>query len=332
MYNKKKAILITGGAGFIGSHLAEKLLAQGEEVLIIDDLSTGNLDNLKHLEGNQNFKFIEGSVLDKDLLVQNIAKVDEVYHLAAAVGVKTIIDKPLESFLINIDGTKNVLEAAAKKKIPVLIASSSEVYGKNNKLPFKEEDDRVYGSAYHNRWGYGFSKGSDEFLGLAYFREKQLPVIIVRLFNVIGPRQTGAYGMVVPRFVKQALSGQALTIYGDGRQTRCFGYIDDVVDALIGLMENPKSYGQIFNVGSDEEISIKDLAEKIIELTKKKLPNINPKIEFIPYAEVYGTDFEDMLRRRPDLAKIKKTINYHPKFTLEESLKKIINYCINDAR
>lgn len=316
-----KKILITGGAGFIGSHLAEKLLKQGEEVFVLDDLSTGSLENINHFKNNQSFHFIKGSILDEKLTAETVEKVDEVYHLAAAVGVKTIIDKPLESFLINIDGTKNVLEVVAKRKIPILITSSSEVYGKNDNLPFKEEDDRIYGSAFHNRWGYGLSKGSDEFLGLAFFREKKLPVIIVRLFNVIGPRQSGAYGMVAPRFIKQALSGEPMTIYGDGDQTRCFGYVEDIVDALISLMGNSQAYGQIFNVGSDEEISIKDLAQKI-----KSLTGSESRIDFIPHSEIYGSDFEDMLHRKPDISKVKNLINYEPKFNLEESLKKIIDY------
>jgi len=321
MSDSKKAILITGGAGFIGSHLAEKLLQKGEEVFVIDDLSTGSLENIKHLEDNPKFHFIQGSVLDRDLVLQTVAKVDEIYHLAAAVGVKTIIEKPLQSFLVNIDGTKNVLEAADIRKIPVLITSSSEVYGKNDKLPFKEEDDRVYGSAYHDRWGYGLSKGSDEFLGLAFFREKSLPVVIVRLFNVIGPRQSGSYGMVVPRFIKQALNNEPIEVYGDGGQTRAFGYVGSVVNALEELMRNKeKSYGQIFNLGSDEKISIKDLAQKIIALTKSR-----SEIKFIPYAQVYGENFEDMRDRQPDLTRIKKAINYQP-IALADSLQKTIDY------
>lgn len=314
-------ILVTGGAGFIGSHLTEKLLQKGEEVFVIDNLSTGSLKNLEHLEGNPLFHFIKGSVLDRDLIAQTVAKVDMVYHLGAAVGVKTIIEKPLESFLVNIDGTKNILEAADIRKIPVLIASSSEVYGKNSRLPFKEEDDRVYGSAYHDRWGYGLSKGSDEFLGLAFFREKGLPAVIARLFNVIGPRQSGSYGMVVPRFIKQALNNESIEVHGDGGQTRCFGYVGSVVNALIELMRNKeKSYGQIFNVGSDEKISIKALAEKIIELTKSR-----SEIKFIPYAQVYGENFEDMRDRQPDLSRIKEAINYQP-IALTESLQKTIDY------
>lgn len=322
MSNDLKTILITGGAGFIGSHLTEKLLQKGDEVFVIDNLSTGSLENLKHLEDNPKFHFIKGSVLDRDLIAQTVAKVDEIYHLAAAVGVKTIIEKPLESFLVNIDGTKNILEAADIRKIPVLITSSSEVYGKNEKLPFKEEDDRIYGSAYHDRWGYGLSKGSDEFMGLAYFREKGLPVVIVRLFNVIGPRQSGSYGMVVPRFIKQVLNNESIEVYGDGGQTRCFGYVGSVVNALIELVRNKeKSYGQIFNVGSDEKISIKDLAQKILKL----IPGSSAQIKTIPYAQVYGENFEDMRDRQPNLSKIKKAINYQP-ISLEESLKKTIEY------
>ena len=315
-------ILVTGGAGFIGSHLVEKLLQKGAEVFVVDDLSTGSLENIKHLEDNPRFHFIKGSVLDRDLVGEAVAKVDEIYHLAAAVGVKTIIEKPLESFLINIDGTKNVLEAADIRKTPVLITSSSEVYGKNDKLPFKEEDDRIYGSAYHDRWGYGLSKGSDEFLGLAFFREKSLPVVIVRLFNVVGPRQSGSYGMVVPRFIKQALKNEPIEVYGDGGQTRCFGYVGSVVNVLIELVENKeKSYGQIFNVGSDEKISIKDLAQKILEL----IPESQSKIKLVPYAQVYGDNFEDMRDRQPDLARIKKAINYQS-VNLDEGLEKTIDY------
>jgi UDP-glucose 4-epimerase len=315
MPNNKK-ILITGGAGFIGSHLAEKLLADGQEVFILDDLSTGSLENIKHLK---DVHFTQGSVLDEKLVNEIVDKVDQVYHLAAAVGVKTIVERPLDSFLVNIDGTKNVLAAAAKKQIPVLITSSSEVYGKNDELPFSEEDDRVYGSIYHERWGYGLSKTSDEFLGLAYFKEKKLPVVIVRLFNVTGPRQKGAYGMVVPRFIQQALANQPFEIYGDGEQTRCFGYVKDVAGALVGLMEK-QAYGRIFNVGSAEEISIKGLAEKI-----KELAGSQSEMKFIPYKQVYGENFDDMRHRRPDLTAIKQVINYNPQ-SLEETLKSIIAF------
>lgn len=316
-----KKILITGGAGFIGSHLAEKLLKSDEEVFVIDDLSTGSLKNIAHLKDDKNFHFIKGTILDARIIERLVKKVNQIYHLAAAVGVKTIIDKPLESFLLNIKGTEIVLDAAVKYKIPVLVASTSEIYGKNDNLPFTEDSDRVYGSAYHSRWGYAISKGADEFLALAFHREKGLNAIIVRLFNVIGPRQTGVYGMVVPRFVQQALAGDHITVYGDGYQTRCFGYVDDITDALIKLTGNSKTIGHIFNLGSDEEISIKELAQLVIRLTASK-----SKIIFVPYAKVYGQDFDDMARRRPDLSKIKKLVGYEPKITLEESLRRIIDY------
>lgn len=319
--NSNKKILITGGAGFIGSHLAEKLLLRGEEVFVIDDLSTGSLKNIVHLKNDKNFHFTKGTILDRKKMEALIKKADMVYHLAAAVGVKTIVDKPLYSFLLNLKGTEIVLDIAAKYKTPVLIASTSEIYGKNNKVPFSEESDRIYGSAYHNRWGYALSKGGDEFLALAYYREKGLPVFVVRFFNVIGPRQTGVYGMVVPQFIQQALSGKSITIFGDGNQTRCFGDVEDVTDALIKLVNNPKAIGNIFNIGSDEEISIKDLAEKV-----KKLTGSRSKISFIPYDKIYGKDFEDMFRRKPDLSKIGKLINYQPKLSLDKSLNKIIDY------
>lgn len=321
MQRDKKKILITGGAGFIGSHLAEKLLLLGEEVFVIDDLSTGSLKNINHLKKNKNFHFIKGSVTDKKKLERLIAKVDQIYHLAAAVGVKTIMEKPLESLLNNLLGAEIVFEAASKRKIPVLFTSTSEVYGKNINIPFREDSDRIYGSAYNTRWGYGMSKGVDEFLALAYSREKKLPVVTVRLFNVIGPRQTGAYGMVAPTFVRQALSGKPITVFGDGSQTRCFGNVEDIVSALIKLINTPKTYGQIFNLGSDEEISIKDLAEKVKQLTKSK-----SKILFVSYTKVYGSSFEDMMKRKPDLTKIKKAIGYQPKKTLDQSLREIIDY------
>jgi len=317
-----RKILITGGAGFIGSHLAEKLLNQGEEVFVVDDLSTGSLDNIKHLKDNKSFHFTEGSVLDESLMAELISQADEIYHLAAAVGVKTVIEKPLDSLLNNLRGAEIVFEAATSKLIPVLFASTSEVYGKNENIPFQEDSDRVYGSAYNTRWGYGMSKGVDEFLALAYFREKKLPVTIVRLFNVIGPRQSEAYGMVVPRFIKQALTGEPLTVYGDGHQTRCFANVKDVVQGLVDLTKNKEAFGQIFNLGSDEEIAIKELAQKVKALTGSK-----SEIVFVPYSEVYGPGFEDMLYRKPDLSKIKQAIDYQPKLSLEETLKQIIDSC-----
>ncbi len=316
----RKKVLVTGGAGFIGSHLSEKLLDLGHGVLVIDDLSTGSLKNISRLKQNKNFQFIKGSVLDRKKMLSLVRRVDRVYHLAAAVGVKTIMEKPLNSFLSNLRGTEIVLELAMRHKTPVLFTSSSEVYGKNDSLPFKEEDDRVYGSAYNDRWGYAFAKAADEFLTLAYFKEKGLPAIVVRLFNVIGPRQTGAYGMVVPRFVKQALANQAITIYGTGTQTRCFCDVQDAVDALIKLMECSGALGQIFNLASEEEIKIKHLAEMIKSLTRS-----NSRIKHVPYHEVFGKDFADMARRRADIGKIRRLIGYRPRVTLEASLKKIIN-------
>ncbi|MBI2625239.1 MAG: SDR family NAD(P)-dependent oxidoreductase [Candidatus Nealsonbacteria bacterium] len=321
MATNKRKVLITGGAGFIGSHLAEKLLQKGEEVFVIDNLSTGRIENISHLRKNRNLHFIKDTILNKKRVERLVSRMSQVYHLAAAVGVKTVVEKPLESFLLNLRGTEIVLEAASKKKIPVLLASTSEVYGKNSKLPFKEEDDRVYGSALQSRWGYGMSKGGDEFMALAYCREKGLPAVIVRIFNVIGPRQTGVYGMVVPRFVDQALSGNSITVYGNGFQTRCFAYVSDVVEALIALSSHHKAIGQIFNVGSDEEISIKDLAKTVKILTASP-----SRITFVPYSKAYGQDFVDMEHRKPDISKIGKLIGYRPKVSLEESLKIIINY------
>lgn len=317
----KKRILITGGAGFIGSHLAEKLLSLGEEVFVIDNLSTGSLKNISHLRNNKNFHFIRGSVIEKQKLKKLTSKADQIFHLAAAVGVKTIMEKPLSSLLNNLLGTEIIFETASKRKIPVLFTSTSEVYGKNTNIPFREDSDRIYGSAFNTRWGYGMSKGVDEFLALAYYREKKLPVVTVRLFNVIGPRQTGAYGMVAPTFIKQAIIGKPITVFGDGSQTRCFGNVEDVVVALIKLINTPKAYGQIFNLGSDEEISIKNLAEKV-----KKLTNSKSRISLVPYNKVYGPGFEDMMQRKPDLAKIKKAIGYKPKKTLDQSLREIIAY------
>lgn len=317
--NRRKTVFITGGAGFIGSHLAEKLLSLGRRVFVLDNLSTGSIENIKHLLSRKDFVFKKGNVLNRALLKRCMGGVDEIYHLAAAVGVKTIMDNPLESLLVNIKGTENVLEIAEEKKTPTLLVSTSEIYGKSTKLPFHEEDDRVYGSAYNHRWGYAFSKGIDEFLGLAYAGEKNVPVRIVRLFNVIGPRQTGEYGMVVPRFVKQALSGEPITIYGTGKQTRSFADVDDVADALIKIMRHSKSRGEIYNLGSDEEISINNLAKNIINLT-----NSSSKILYIPQGKVYGPGFEDMERRCPDLSKVRKLIGYRPKNSLNNTIKKII--------
>lgn len=317
----KKTVFITGGAGFIGSHLAEKLLAMRRGVFVLDDLSTGSKKNIAHLLGNKNFVFKKGSVLNKSLVKKCVSGADEIYHLAAAVGVRNVMEKPLESLILNTRGTEIVLESAKDRKIPVLITSTSEIYGKNTRTPFREDDDRVYGSIYNYRWGYAFSKGVDEFLGLAYFREKGLPVRIVRLFNVIGPRQTGEYGMVVPQFIQQALKGKDLIVHGDGEQTRCFADIHDVTDALIKVMDHPKSAGEVLNLGSDQEVSINRLAARIINLTHS-----SSKISHVPYEKVYPRGFEDMRRRKPDLTKVKKLIGYKLRNNLDYTIKKIIDY------
>lgn len=319
MNNKK--ILISGGAGFIGSHLAEKLLEDNKEVFVVDNLSTGRLENIEHLKSNKDFHFVKGSVLDEDLMKELMGKVDQVYHLAAAVGVKKILEEPLDCLLTNINGTEIVLKEAAKRSVKILIASSSEVYGKGDKVPFKEEDDRIYGSVYNNRWIYAFSKGVDEFLGLAYYKEKKLPVIIVRFFNVIGPRQVGRYGMVVPTFVKQGLKNEPITVYGDGEQTRSFADVEDIVNAIIKLMDTKQAEGQVINLGADREISINNLAKKVKELT-----NSSSEITHIPYTQAYPDGFEDLRRRVPDISNVRKMIGYEPKFSLEETIKKIIKY------
>ena len=331
MVNKanKKSVLITGGAGFIGSHLAEKLLTMGDRVFVLDNLSTGRIENIKHLISRNvsrstpgsDFTFKKGDVLNKALVKRCASGVDEIYHLAAAVGVKTVMEKPLESLILNMKGTENVLEAAEGRKIPVLLPSTSEIYGKNTNTPFSEKDDRLYGPVHNYRWGYAFSKGVDEFLGLAYFRERGVPVRIVRLFNVVGPRQSGEYGMVVPRFIKSAILGEPLVIHGTGNQTRCFGDVADVADALIKIMRHVRSAGEVYNLGSDREISINDLAKKVIKLTGSK-----SNIKHISYKKAYGDGFEDMQRRKPDLSKIKKLIGYNPKNILDDVIKKIIKY------
>ncbi|MCL1827489.1 MAG: GDP-mannose 4,6-dehydratase [Candidatus Cloacimonetes bacterium] len=314
-------ILITGGAGFIGSHLCEALLAKGHKVSIIDNLSTGKLSNIDHLQVNESFHYVLGSILDRDILESLISEADEIYHLAAAVGVSYIINNPLLSLQTNIEGTENVLEFANKYKRKVLIASTSEIYGKSDKIPFKEEDDRVLGSTSISRWGYSCSKAIDEFLSLAYHREKKLPVVIVRLFNTVGPRQTGQYGMVIPKFVKAAMLGHPITIHGNGKQSRCFADVADIVWSLQALMSEPRAIGQVFNVGNKEEISIEDLAMKIKDMTKS-----SSKIEYIPYENAYEEGFEDMLRRMPDLSKVNEFIGYEPQYSLDMILERVIKF------
>ena len=314
-------ILVTGGAGFIGSHLSEQLLSLGHHVTIIDNLSTGRFSNIAHLQSNPDFQYVIGTILDHRLMETLISECDQVYHLAAAVGVKYIIDNPLQSLQTNIVGTEIILEYANKYKKKVLITSTSEIYGKSDIIPFKEEDDRLLGSTSISRWGYSCSKAIDEFFALAYYREKKLPTVIVRCFNTVGPRQTGQYGMVLPKFVKAALMNHPITIFGDGKQSRCFGYVADVVNGMIALTKEPKAEGEIFNIGNTEEITIQDLAIKIKQMTNSK-----SKIEYIPYDEAYEEGFEDMKRRVPDLTKIKNCINYEPKHNLESIIERVIEY------
>ena len=313
-------IVITGAAGFIGSHLAEKLIEAGHEVVGIDDLSTGSQTNLTGLKGDPAFEFIEDDVRNRHTLHILIEQCDVVFHLAAAVGVQLIGEKPAHMIETNIDGTRIVLDVAGKSGKKVLVASSSEIYGKSNVVPFREDDDILLGNTRSFRWSYACSKLTAEFLGLAYHREHGSPVIIARLFNTIGPRQSGRYGMVVPRFVSQALKDEPITIYGTGQQTRCFAYVGDVVDGLIGLMDCPQAVGRVYNLGSTEETTIESLADKIIEMTASK-----SKKQFISYQEAYGQGFEDIIRRVPCLERIEKCIGYRPKTSLEQSLQMVID-------
>ncbi len=318
-------ILITGGAGFIGSHLAGAHLEKGDEVYVIDDLSTGSMENIEPLLENENYGprlfFSLDSILNHEKMVELLGICDRVYHLAAAVGVLYVLEHPFESIRTNIQGTEKVLELSQKFKKRVLITSSSEVYGKHLHAPLVETDNIIYGPSSKFRWSYAASKLMDEFMALAYHRTNGLEVVITRLFNTVGPGQTGAYGMVIPRLVGQALKGQPLTVFGDGKQTRTFTYVKDVVDALIGLMESPKATGELYNVGGTEEISIEDLAKKIIAMT-----NSDSKIEYIPYEVAFEKDFEDMERRVPGIQKIKDCIGFEPKTDLDGILKSVIAY------
>jgi UDP-glucose 4-epimerase len=312
-------VLITGGAGFIGSHLSEHLIGLGQEVAVIDDLSTGSLDNIAHLSDNPAFSFVEGNACDSALMDGLVRDCDTVYHLAAAVGVQLIVDRPVHTIETNIHGTETVLELASKYRKKVLLASTSEVYGKSEKVPFHEDDDTVLGSTRFSRWSYACSKAIDEFLGFAYHDERDLDVIIVRLFNTIGPRQVGNYGMVVPRFVDAALKGEQIRIFGDGKQTRCFASVTDVVGAIVALMADDKTPGRVYNIGSNEEISISSLADMVIERTASSSTK-----KFISYKEAYGKEFDDMLRRVPCLKRINETIGYEPKMNLAQTLDTII--------
>jgi len=313
--------LITGGAGFIGSHLAEALLERGWRVEIIDDLSTGSIRNIEHLKGHPYFSYVLDTVMNRPLMMELVDRADVVFHLAAAVGVRLIVEAPVRTIETNIKATEVVLELAAKKKKPVLLSSTSEVYGKLNKEKFSEEDDLVLGPTSRSRWCYAASKIIDEFLAKAYWKEQGLPTVVVRLFNTIGPRQTGQYGMVVPRFVRQALLRQPITVYGNGRQRRSFTWVGDVVEAMIRLIQEPRAYGEVFNVGHTEDISIYELACLVKEMTGS-----DSEIVFVPYDQAYEKGFEDMPRRLPDLSKIQALIGYRPTLTLQEMLERIIAY------
>jgi len=311
--------LITGGAGFVGSHLAEALLGDGHQVMVLDDLSTGSIENIEHLKPNERFSYSIDSVFEP-ITAELIDRADTVFHLAAAVGVRLIVESPVNTIETNVHGTERVLALASKKKKKVVLASTSEVYGKSEAVPFREDHDLVMGPTYKGRWSYACSKAIDEFLALAYYKEKGLPVVIVRLFNTVGPRQTGRYGMVIPNFVRQALKGEPITVFGDGTQSRCFTYVGDVVGALARLAGNDAAVGRVFNVGNDRhEISILDLARKIKEKTGSKSP-----IELVPYDEAYEEGFEDMPRRVPDLSRIREAIGYTPKVDLDEILDLVI--------
>lgn len=317
-------ILVTGGCGFIGSCLSEELLNQGNSVVALDNLSTGRYENIAHLKNNRNFKFVRGDILDEKLLNKLVKNVDAIYHLAASVGVELVIKHPLESLETNIRGSQNLLDSAYHYHKKIMVISSSEIYGKNTNGPLKEEDDRILGSPLKTRWGYATAKAVDEMLAYIYFKDKGLPTVIVRLFNTVGPRQSSAYGMVLPRFVKQALDNQPLTVYGSGKQTRCFLHVKDAVEAMLKLMQCPQATGCVFNVGSQEEISIENLAKRIIEITDSQ-----SKIVYIPYEQAYEEGFEDMPRRVPDITKIANLIGFKPTFCLDDIIRDVIAYLIS---
>ena len=313
--------LITGGAGFIGSHLAERLIDEGWEVFVIDNLWTGKLSNIEKVQGRDSFHIIVDTVLNESVMNELIFKVDHIYHLAAAVGVKNVMDHPVETLDINVKGTEVVLRLANRFKKKVFIASTSEIYGKHVEHDLSEDDNRVMGTVKKRRWAYACSKTLDEFLALAYFDEKKLPVVIGRLFNTVGPRQTGQYGMVLPNFVQCALLGKPITVFGDGSQTRSFTHVNDVVDGIVRLMDEPRAEGDVFNIGNDKEVTINDLAEKVKAMTRS-----NSEIEHMPYEKAYGPGFEDMERRCPNIEKIRSLIGFEPSNDLESIIKDVIMY------
>lgn len=311
--------LVTGGAGFIGSHLAEHLLARGDEVVVLDDLSTGTFDNVAHLSAHPAFRSHIASIMNRELVSELVNDCDVVFHLAAAVGVQLIVNDPVHAIRTNIDGTEIVLQAAAVKRRPVVITSSSEVYGKRATVPFSEDNDLILGPPNRRRWSYACSKAIDEFLAMAYFEEHQVPVVIARLFNTVGPRQTGRYGMVIPRFVAQALDGEPITVYGDGSQSRCFGYVGDVVRLLVALSETPAAVGEIVNIGTNEEVTMRALAERVRDQVGSA-----SQVVYVPYDVAYARGFEDMQRRVPDLTKLERLLHDRPRTTLAEILSTVI--------
>ncbi len=316
-----RVILITGGAGFIGSHLAERLLAQGDEVVIVDDLSTGTLDNIRHLVDNPRVQFIRDTVRDKHTMTPLVDRCDAIYHLAAAVGVQLIVDRPVHTIETNIHGSEVMLELANKFRRKILLASTSEVYGKNTKVPFSESDDTTLGPTHFTRWSYACSKMVDEFLALAYHDQYDLPTVVCRFFNTVGPRQTGQYGMVVPRFVQMALRNEPITIYGTGEQSRCFCNVQDVVGALVKLIDCDAANGNVINVGTTEQCTINQLADRIIEMTGSTSEKV-----YLTYEEAYGRPFDDMLSRMPDLTKVNRLIGYEPSQSLENTLTQVIEF------
>jgi UDP-glucose 4-epimerase len=314
-------VLITGGAGFIGSHLSEALLARGDEVFVLDNLSTGSITNVIHLKENPKFHYTIDTITNEPVLAELIDRSDVVVHLAAAVGVKLIVEAPVHTLETNVHGTEVVLKHANKKKKLVMLASTSEVYGKSTDVPFREDADLVLGPTPKHRWAYACSKLIDEFLALAYWKERKLPVIIVRLFNTVGPRQTGQYGMVIPTFVRQALAGHPITVFGDGKQSRSFTYVGDVVGAMVALMNEPRAIGQVFNIGNGGEITIGDLAAKV-----KAMAGSRSDIVTVPYDQAYEAGFEDMPRRVPDISKLQQLIGYSPTVELDEILARVIEH------
>ncbi|MBI1325796.1 NAD-dependent epimerase/dehydratase family protein [bacterium] len=312
--------LVTGGSGFVGSHLCERLLADGNQVLVLDNLSTGRYGNIANLEGRPGFELRVGSVNDYQLVEECVRECNAVFHLASAVGVRLIVDQPVLTIESIVNGTDNVLRACSRYRRRTLITSTSEVYGKSDQLPFREDGDSVIGATTTRRWAYACAKALDEFLGLAHWHETRLPVVIVRLFNTVGPRQTGQYGMVIPRFVRQALAGEPITVYGDGSQARCFGHVKDVIEGIVGLMNHTDAPGKVFNIGNDEETTIMELAKRILAMTGSK-----SEIEIIPFSQAYPAGFEDMHRRIPDLTKIRNLLGYEPKRNLDAILKDVID-------